>query len=36
VRLQYEQSVIGAFGDVSSALVAKQKFAESEDQQRRQ
>jgi outer membrane protein, multidrug efflux system len=33
VRLQYEQVVVAAFGDVSSALVAKQKFAESESQQ---
>ncbi|MFY9550269.1 MAG: efflux transporter outer membrane subunit, partial [Thermoanaerobaculia bacterium] len=35
-RLAYEQAVIGAFGDVSSALVAKQKFAESEEQLGRQ
>ena len=35
-RLLYEQAVLAAFGDVSSSLVAKQKFAESESQSARQ
>jgi len=35
-RLQYEQAVTGAFGDVSSSLVSKQKFGESEEQTARQ
>ena len=34
-RLEYEQAVTSAFGEVSSALVANQKLSEAEEQQAR-